>query len=507
MLQKKVGTYLKFPRWFSMSLIFTSATDLAKKIKSKEIKAVEALQEFRSHSDKMNSLINAYVKFDDTAKQRAEQVDKDIAAGKEVGPLAGVPISMKDMFCTKGIETTAASKILKGFIPPYSATVVNRLESAGAVIFAKNNQDEFAMGSSSENSIHGVCKNPWDLQRVPGGSSGGSSAAVAARMSPISFGTDTGGSIRQPASFCGVVGAKPTYGRVSRYGIVSFASSLDQAGPFTNNVADCALATEIVSGKCGHDNTTSTRAVPHWHKALSSDVKGMKIGLPKEYFGEGLGPDTSKVVQNAIEVLKSQGAEVVHVDLPLTKFCVPIYYIIATCEASSNLARYDGVRFGYRSDFAKRPAESLEDFYSRNRGEAFGAEVKRRIMLGTFALSSGYYDAYYRKACQVRRLIKESYDAVFKKCDVIVSPVTTSAAFKIGERINNPMEMYLNDIYTISTNLAGLPGMSVPGGYSQNGLPIGVQITAPHWEEQKMFNAAYNIEQNLKLSEVPSVLR
>lgn len=507
MLRKKAGTYLKFRRWCKMSLIFSSATEIAKKVKSKEVTAVQVLEQFWAHAQKMNPQLNALVTFDENAKAKAAQIDKDIAAGKEVGPLAGVPISMKEMFCTKGVRTTAASKILHNFVPPYSATVVEKLEAAGAVIYSKNNQDEFAMGSSSENSIHGVCKNPWDLERVPGGSSGGSSSAVAARLSPISFGTDTGGSIRQPASFCGVVGAKPTYGRVSRYGIVAFASSLDQAGPFANTVEDCVLATELVSGKCKHDNTTSSREVPAWSKNLSKDIKGMKIGLPKECFGEGLGSETAKVVHNAVEKLKSLGVEVVDVELPLTKYCVPIYYIIATCEASSNLARYDGVRFGYRSNFAEEPAGSLEEFYSRNRGEAFGAEVKRRIMLGTFALSTGYYDAYYKKACQVRRLIKESYDKVFQKCDLIISPVTTSPAFKIGERINNPMEMYLNDIYTISTNLAGLPGMSVPGGISKEGLPIGVQLTAPHWEEQRMFNAAYALEQALQLKEVPNVLR
>lgn len=489
------------------NILFDSAQQLAKRIKAKELKATEALEQFWSHSKKLNGELNALVAFDEKAMDRAKQIDADIAAGKNLGPLAGVPISMKDMFCTKGVATTAASKILQNFVPPYSATVVQRLEAAGAVIFAKNNQDEFAMGSSSENSVHGVCKNPWDTQSVPGGSSGGSSAAVAARMSPISFGTDTGGSIRQPASFCGVVGAKPTYGRVSRFGIVSFASSLDQAGPFANTVADCALATEVVSGHCANDATTTQRKVPQWANELSKDVRGLRIGLPKEYFGEGLGKETAIVVKQAIEVMKGLGAEVVDVELPLTKFCVPIYYIVATCEASSNLARYDGVRFGYRSDFSKQPAASVEDFYSRNRGEAFGAEVKRRIMLGTFALSSGYYDAYYKKACQVRRLVKDSYDKVFQKCDVILSPVTTAPAFKIGERINNPLEMYLNDIYTISTNLAGLPGMSVPGGFSSTGMPIGVQITAPHWQEQKMFNAGYALEQALQLKEVPNVIR
>ncbi len=490
-----------------MSLLNLSATEIAQKIKNKEVKATEALQEFWQHSEKLNSNLNAYLYFNEAAKVRAEEIDAKIAKGEDVGPLGGVPISVKDMYCTKGFETTAASKMLKGFKPPYSGTVVNKLEAAGAVIFSKNNQDEFAMGSSNENSAYGTTKNPWNEKYVTGGSSGGSAAAVAARMSSISMGTDTGGSIRQPASFCGVVGAKPTYGRVSRYGIVAFASSLDQAGPFSNTVKDAALTMQTISGQCRYDSTTSNREVPDWAGNLSKSMKGKKIGLPKEYFAEGLGEETRKVVEQSIEVLKGEGAEVVEVDLPLTKYCVPIYYIVATCEASSNLARYDGVRYGYRADFKTKPADSIEDFYSRNRGEGFGSEVKRRIMLGTFALSSGYYDAYYNKACQVRRLIQKSYAEAFEKCDVIVSPVTTTPAFQIGAKIDDPMQMYLNDIYTISTNLAGLPGMSVPGGFSKDGLPIGVQITANHWDEQNMLDAAYTIEQNLNLKEVPHVLR
>lgn len=490
-----------------MELIKLSSRQIASQIKNRETSAEKVMSAFLKQTEKHNSQLNAFITVNDKALNQARELDQKIAKGESVGPLAGVPVAVKDMLCTKGLLTTAGSKILHNFVPTYSATVVQRLEGAGAIVIGKANQDEFAMGSSNENSAHGLCRNPWSLEHVPGGSSGGSAVAVASRMSPLAIGTDTGGSIRQPASFCGVVGAKPTYGRVSRYGIVAFASSLDQAGPFSNNVQDCALSMEVISGKDKHDATTSTKPVPKWSEQLNKNLKGMKIGLPKEYFTASISKDTAQVVENAKRIVKESGAELVEVSLPLTKFGVPIYYLIATCEASSNLARYDGVRYGYRADFSKSAPESIEEFYCRTRGEGFGPEVKRRIVLGTFALSSGYYDAYYKKACQVRRLLREDFIKAFTKCDVLLSPVYTTPAFKIGSRVNNPTEMYFNDIFTTSTNLAGLPGMSVPGGFSGEGLPIGIQLTAGHFEEQKMLNVAYAIEQSLQLKEVPNVVR
>jgi aspartyl-tRNA(Asn)/glutamyl-tRNA(Gln) amidotransferase subunit A len=485
----------------------TSAADIAAAVKSKKVSAKEVAKIFIAHTEKLNPSINAFITLNDQAIAAAEKVDAKVAKGEDAGLLAGVPVAIKDMLCTQGLRTTAGSKILHNFIPPYSATVVRRLEANGAINIGKANQDEFAMGSSTEKSSYGISKNPWNTDYVPGGSSGGSAAAVAARMAPISIGTDTGGSIRQPASFCGIVGAKPTYGRVSRYGIVAFASSLDQAGPFATTVKDCALTTEVISGECKNDSTSSNKPVPRWSENLKKDLRGMKIGLPKEYFSDAVAPDVRKVVDNAIKVAKDAGAEMVEVSLPLTKYGTAIYYIVCTCEASSNLSRYDGVRFGYRADFSKKGAESIDEFYSRTRGEGFGEEVKRRIMLGTFALSSGYYDAYYKKAGQVRRLLREDFNKAFQKCDVLMGPVCATPAFKIGERVDNPLQMYLNDIYTVMTNLVGAPGMSVPAGFSQDGLPIGIQITAPHFEEQKMFNVGYAIEQALQLKEVPNVVR
>lgn len=488
-----------------MNILDAQAHEIASRVQKKEIKAEEVMSAYLKQTQKLNADINALITVNENALRSARELDQKISRGEKVGRLAGVPVAIKDMLCTKGLRTTAGSKILHNFVPPYSATVVNRLEGEGAITIGKANQDEFAMGSSNETSAFGICRNPWSRAYVPGGSSGGSAAAVAARMAPLSIGTDTGGSIRQPASFCGLVGVKPTYGRVSRYGIVAFASSLDQAGPMSLSVKDSALAAEIISGKDERDGTTSTRAVPNWSKELSKDLRGMKIGLPKEYFTDALSADTAKIIERAKQVVKNCGAELVEVSLPLTKFGVPIYYLVATCEASSNLARYDGVRFGYRSDFAQKMPESIEEFYSVTRGEGFGTEVKRRIMLGTFALSSGYYDAYYKKACQVRRLLRDDFIKTFQKCDVLLSAVYTTPAFKIGARLENPIEMYFNDIFTTSTNLAGLPGMSVPGGFSVEGLPIGVQLTSAHFEEQKMLNAAFAIEQSLNLKEVPHV--
>jgi len=435
-------------------------------------------------------------------------IDGKISAGEDPGPLAGVPFGIKDMFCTKGLKTTAASRILENFVPPYDATVVAKLKSAGITILGKLNQDEFAMGSSNETSYFGPTKNPWNTACVPGGSSGGSAAAQAARLAAGTVGTDTGGSIRQPAHFCGIVGVKPTYGRVSRYGIVSYASSLDQAGPMVSTVEDAALTLEVICGRDERDSTTSNRAVPQFSKDLKEDIKGMKIGLVKEYTHQGgLHADTEKTMQAAIDDLKQRGAEIVEVSLGLTENAVPMYYLIAASEASSNLARYDGVKYGHRAHFENLGSIDLDQFYNKTRGEGFGKEVKRRIMLGTYCLSSGYYDAYYNKACQVRRLMTDQYREAFKKCDVILSPVATHPAFKIGERISDPLAMYLNDIFTVSTNLAGLPGMSVPFGMSADGLPIGVQLTATHFDEQKMLNVGFALEKSYAFAgKVPHVI-
>ncbi len=483
-----------------MSFIHYSLGELKKCLDQKELSATEITKAFLERAQSLNPKINAYISFNEKAVEQAEQVDSKLHKGETVGPLSGLPIAIKDLLCTRGLKTTAASRMLENFVPPYSATVVERLEKAGGIVLGKANLDEFAMGSSNETSYFGPCKNPWNADYVPGGSSGGSAAAVAASMAPASIGTDTGGSIRQPANFCGVVGVKPTYGRVSRYGIVAFASSLDQAGPMTKTVYDSALMLEVISGADEHDSTTSQRPVPKWSGALNENLKGLKIGLPKEYFSGQISADTQKVVEQSLEIVKSQGAEVVEVSLPLVKYGIPIYYLIATSEASSNLARYDGVRYGYRSNFQEIPARDLAEFYSRTRGEGFGSEVKRRIILGTYCLSAGYYDAYYKKASQVRRLLTEEFKQAFTQCDVLLSPVTTHPAFKVGERVDDPLQMYLNDIYTTSTNLAGLPGMSVPAGFSSEGLPIGVQLTAAHFDEQTMLNVAYAIEKSVSLT-------
>ncbi len=484
-----------------MDLSRASIVSIRNQVKAKKISAGEVTRFFLSRVDQLDKKLNSFVAINPKALDEAAAVDALIAAGRDPGPLAGVPIGVKDLLCTEGLRTTACSKVLENFIPPYSATVVNRLRGAGAIVLGKTNLDEFAMGSSNETSIFGPARNPWNLDYVPGGSSGGSAAALAARLCPGAIGTDTGGSIRQPASFCGVYGIKPTYGRVSRYGIIAFASSLDQAGPMAHSTEDCAVMLEVMSGHCIRDATSSIAAVPKWSEQISPSLKGIRIGLPKEYFSEKIDADVTRVTQAAIDALKAQGAEMVDVSLSLVKHAVPIYYLIATSEASSNLARYDGIRFGYRSDFAKDPAGDLNEFYSRNRGESFGTEVKRRIMLGTYALSSGYYDAYYQKAGQVRRLLRDEFLQAFAKCDVILSPVATTPAFKLGSRISDPLEMYLNDIFTTSTNLAGLPGMSTPAGYSASGLPIGVQLMAKHFNEKQIFDVSMALERSMKTAE------
>jgi len=480
-----------------MDLTTASLKEIAAAVKTKKASAHEVTKHYFDRAQSMDKKINSYITFNDKALDEAKAIDARIAKGEDVGVLAGVPFGIKDMFCTKGIKTTAGSKILENFVPPYDATVVSRLKNAGITVIGKLNQDEFAMGSSNETSFFGATKNPWNLNYVPGGSSGGSAAAQAARLAAGTVGTDTGGSIRQPASFCGIVGVKPTYGRVSRYGIVAFASSLDQAGPMVTTVEDAALTLEVICGHDEKDATTTNREVPKFSQKLSEDIKGMKIGLVKEYSAGGaLDSDVQKTIDQAIEALKKRGAEFVEVSIPLTNQAVAMYYLIAASEASSNLARYDGVKYGYRAQFGSLADIDLDDFYCKTRGEGFGPEVKRRIMLGTYCLSSGYYDAFYNKACQVRRLMRDQYLEAFKKCDVLLSPVTTSPAFKIGDRISDPLAMYLNDIFTVSTNLAGLPGMSVPFGMGKENLPIGVQLTASHFEEQKMLNIGYALEKS-----------
>ncbi|MFN7729030.1 MAG: Asp-tRNA(Asn)/Glu-tRNA(Gln) amidotransferase subunit GatA [Bdellovibrio sp.] len=490
-----------------MDLLKSSFKEIAGAVQTKKVSALEVTKFFFDRAQKLDAKLNSYITINEGALGEAGALDARIAKGEQVGPLAGVPFGIKDMFCTKGLKTTAGSKILANFIPPYDSTVVERLKKSGITIIGKLNQDEFAMGSSNETSAFGAVKNPWATAYVPGGSSGGSAAAQASRLCAGTVGTDTGGSIRQPASFCGIVGVKPTYGRVSRYGIVSYASSLDQAGPMVSSVEDAALSLEVMCGHDERDATTSQRPVPQFSKNLKEDLRGFKIGLMKEYMSsEGMHPDVQKTVQNAIEIVKSRGAEIVEVSVPLTSYAVPMYYLIAASECSSNLARYDGVKYGFRAQFDSLGSVDLEDFYKKTRGEGFGKEVKRRIMLGTYCLSSGYYDAYYNKACQVRRLMKNQYDDAFKKCDLILSPVTTSPAFRLGDRISDPLAMYLNDIFTVSTNLAGLPGMSVPFGQSAEGLPIGIQLTAHHFEEQKLLNAGYALEKSSSVKEkVPHV--
>jgi aspartyl-tRNA(Asn)/glutamyl-tRNA(Gln) amidotransferase subunit A len=485
-----------------MDLLNSSFSQISDAVKSKKISALEVTRFFLERISRYDKKINSFITVDNSAEDQAKAVDGRIAKNQNPGILAGVPWGLKDMFCTKGLQTTAASKILEGFVPPYDATVVERLKNQGSIILGKLNQDEFAMGSSSETSYFGPVKNPWNLQYTPGGSSGGSAAAQAARLCAGTMGTDTGGSIRQPANFCGVVGVKPTYGRVSRYGIVAYASSLDQAGPMVSSVQDAALALEVICGKDQRDMTTSQKAVPNFFKELRPQVKGKRIGLLKEYMNAAaLHPQVRKTVENAVENLKKEGALITEVSVPLTEHAVPIYYLIAASECSSNLSRYDGVKFGYRSEFKNLANLNLEEFYMKTRGEGFGKEVKRRIMLGTYCLSSGYYDAFYNKACQVRRLLQQQFTEAFQKCDVILSPVTTSPAFKIGERISDPLAMYMNDIFTVSTNLCGFPGMSVPYGVSDVGLPIGVQLVAQQFDEQNMLDIGFALEKSSSLTQ------
>ena len=436
---------------------------------------------------------------------RINTVDKNIKSyvrtfessnGNLKGSLAGIPVAIKDNICIKGQLTTCASHILDGFKPPYDATVITKLKKAGALLLGSTNMDEFAFGSSTENSFYGPTHNPWDSTRVPGGSSGGSAAAVASDQTIMALGSDTGGSIRQPASFCGVVGLKPTYGRVSRYGLVAFGSSLDQIGPLTKDVRDAAALLNVIAGYDPNDSTSIDTPVPDYTKSLNRDIKGLKIGIPKEYFIEGIDKEVKDAVWEAIKLLKKLGADYKEISLPHTEYAVPTYYIVATSEASSNLARFDGVQYGLRSLSKKKEVSALIDMYFKTREDGFGKEAKRRVMLGTYALSSGYYEAYYLRALKVRTLIKQDFDKAFKNIDCIITPTSPTPAFRIGEKTEDPLSMYLSDIFTISANLAGIPGISIPCGFTKDNLPIGLQILAKPFDEETLFRAAYNFEQN-----------
>jgi aspartyl-tRNA(Asn)/glutamyl-tRNA(Gln) amidotransferase subunit A len=462
-------------------------------IAEKRITATELAKTFFKKIKSEDSAIHAWLTLSEArALAQAQRIDGLVAKGDPLPPLAGVPIGIKDVMLTKGIRTTAGSKILDGFDPPYDCTAVERLEAAGAVILGKTNCDEFAMGSSNENSAHGPVHNPRDTTRVPGGSSGGSAAAVAAGMAVATLGSDTGGSIRQPASFCGVVGLMPTYGRVSRYGLIAFASSLDHIGPLTKTVRDAAVLLRIIAGRDPMDSTSAGVPVPDYEQEMNRGIQGLKIGVPKEYFGDGLDEEVRAAVEAAIDHLRTQGAEIVAISLPHTPYAVPTYYVIATAEASANLARYDGVRYGYRSPQAR----TLAEMYRRTRDEGFGAEVKRRIMLGTYALSAGYYDAYYLKAQKVRTLLARDFEAAFQKVNAIVTPTTPTAAFKLGEKTDDPLAMYLADIYTVTGDLVGVPGISVPCGKTRTGLPIGLQILGRHFDEGTVLRVANAVEES-----------
>ena len=463
--------------------------ELSAMLQSKEASSVELTQYYLDRIERLDAGLNSFISVTgEDALNQAAAADAKIAAG-EAGPLTGLPMAHKDIFCTRGVRTSCGSKMLDNFIAPYDATVVEKVSSAGMVMLGKTNMDEFAMGSSNETSFYGAVSNPWDTDCVPGGSSGGSAAAVAARLAPIATGTDTGGSIRQPAALCGITGLKPTYGRVSRWGMIAFASSLDQGGPMAQSAEDAALLMNEMAGFDPKDSTSIERDVPDYTATLNNSLQGVKIGIPSEYFSEGLDGGVENVVQEAITEYRKMGAEVVEIELPNTNLAVPTYYVVAPAECSSNLSRYDGVRYGHRCADPK----DLEDLYKRSRGEGFGDEVKRRIMIGAYTLSAGYYDAYYLKAQRLRRLISEDFKSAFEKVDVIMGPVTPNTAFRKGEKADDPVSMYLSDIYTIAVNLAGLPGMSIPAGFSE-GMPVGLQLIGNHFDESKLFNLAHQYQ-------------
>ncbi len=476
-----------------MELLEYTAVELGKKIKSGDVTVKEAVTACIDQIEKVEGTVHAYVTLDkEGALKKAEEIQKKIDLGELTGPLAGVPAAIKDNMCIEGMRTTCSSRILDNFIPTYTAEAVKNLEKAGAVILGKTNMDEFAMGSTTETSAYGVTRNPWNPEHVPGGSSGGSCAAVAAEECFYALGSDTGGSIRQPSSFCGVTGIKPTYGTVSRYGLIAYGSSLDQIGPVGKDVTDCATILEIITSHDKKDSTSLERSDSDFTSALVKDVKGMKIGIPKDYLGKGLDPEVKEAVLAAAKVLAEAGAEVEEFDLSLVDYAIPAYYTIAAAEASSNLERFDGVKYGYRA----KEYEGLHGMYKKSRSEGFGPEVKRRIMLGSFVLSSGYYDAYYLKALRTKALIKKAFDKAFASYDVILGPAAPTTAPKLGESLGDPLKMYLGDIYTISCNLAGLPGMTVPCGIDSKGLPIGVQLLGDCFQEKKIIRAAYTYEQS-----------
>lgn len=476
-----------------MELYSLTVSEIARKIKEKEITIKEVLDSVYNRIENVEEKVSAYVTLTkEQAYNRATKLQERLDNGEDIGIMGGVPIAIKDNICTNGIKTTCSSKMLENFVPFYDATVIEKLENAGAIIIGKTNMDEFAMGSSTENSAIKKTKNPWDLERVPGGSSGGSAAAVACDIAPCALGTDTGGSIRQPASFCNVVGLKPTYGLVSRYGIVAYASSLDQVGPLTKSVEDAAVLLNVIAGKDEKDTTSADIPKKDYLKSIKDDIKGKKIGVPTEFISDGINEDVKKAYEENLNTLKELGAEIIEIKLDYAKYSLPTYYIIATAEASSNLGRYDGIRHGHRAkDFS-----SLDELYVKSRTEGFGDEVKRRIMLGTYVLSSGYYDAYYKRGQKVRTLIIDDFKKAFEKCDVIAIPTTPNTSFKFGEKTSNPLEMYLEDIYTVPVNIAGLPGISVPGGFDKNGMPIGMQFISKAFDEENLLQVAYTFEKN-----------
>jgi aspartyl-tRNA(Asn)/glutamyl-tRNA(Gln) amidotransferase subunit A len=460
-------------------------------LRAKKVSSVELTKAVMDHLESVEPKVQAFITITrDAALKQAAEADQRLASGKDLTPLTGVPVAIKDLLCTKGVRTTCASKMLETFVPPYNATVVEKLYGMGAVSVGKTNMDEYAMGSSTETSYYKKTRNPWNLACVPGGSSGGSAASVSADQAFASLGSDTGGSIRQPAALCGIVGLKPTYGRVSRYGLIAFASSLDQVGPFGKDVEDCAIMMGAIAGHDPKDSTSADLPVPDYVAEAKKPVKGLRIGIPKEFFPEGLNKEVAETVKKAIAELEKQGAEVVEVSLPASPYGLAAYYVLAPSEASSNLARYDGVRYGLRV-----PGENIIEMYSKTRAAGFGSEVKRRIMLGTYALSSGYYDAYYLKALKVRRLIKQDYDKAFEKVDVIATPTAPNPAFRFGEKTGDPLSMYLEDVFTVSINITGLPGLSVPCGLSKTGLPIGLQLIGKAFDEATLLRTAYAYEQ------------
>ena len=475
-----------------MNLATLTLHEARENLRKREFSAQELAEAVFRRISETEEKLHSYITLSrDTALKEAKQADEQLKTDTNPHSLLGIPIAVKDNFLTRDIRTTCASKFLENFIPPYDCTTVKRIRASGAIITGKTNLDEFAMGSSVENSAFFATRNPWNTDRVPGGSSGGSAAALAADQCIVALGTDTGGSIRQPAAFCGVVGLKPTYGRVSRYGIIAFASSMDQVGPMTKDVRDCALMLEAIASYDSADSTSANRPVPQYSASLTGDVKGLRIGVPKEYFVSGIQPSVEQAVREGVRQLERNGAAIREISLPHTDYAVAVYYIVATAEASSNLARYDGMRYGHRAR-----AKDLTETYMLSRAQGFGPEVKRRIILGTYVLSAGYYDAYYLKAQRVRTLIKRDFDEAFKSCDVIIAPTAPTTAFKIGEKTQDPLQMYLSDIYTISVNLAGLPALSLPCGFDSEGLPIGLQIIGKHFDESTILAVAYAYEQS-----------